>query len=226
MARKQTRGTCIYCGKDLAKSGMAKHLPTCEQRKAAMQEPLGPQHGKPTGMPLYHIQVEGTYAPMYWMHLEVPGDFTLGHLDQFLRDTWLECCGHMSAYRIGGSAYYSHPWERGQKGMGSKLKDVLEPGIQLTHEYDFGTTTDLTLKVIAVREGLASGKSLAIMARNDPPVWECSECGQPAVEICTQCLYEDAGFLCKKHARNHPCGEDMLLPVVNSPRMGECGYTG
>lgn len=26
--------------------------------------------------------------------------------------------------------------------------------------------------------------------------------------------------------KTHECGEDMLLPVVNSPRVGMCDYTG
>ncbi len=43
------------------------------------------------------------------------------------------------------------------------------------------------------------------------------------------CLGEtqgDAGWLCDSCAEDHKCGEDMLLPVVNSPRTGVCGYTG
>jgi hypothetical protein len=31
---------------------------------------------------------------IYWMHLEVAAGTTLTILDRFLRDTWLECCGH------------------------------------------------------------------------------------------------------------------------------------
>jgi hypothetical protein len=27
-------------------------------------------------------------------------------------------------------------------------------------------------------------------------------------------------------AGGHECGEEMLLPVVNSPRVAMCGYTG
>jgi hypothetical protein len=34
-------------------------------------------------------------------------------------------------------------------------------------------------------------------------------------------------FVCSDHARDHACGEEeSLMPVVNSPRMGVCGYTG
>ena len=36
----------------------------------------------------------------------------------------------------------------------------------------------------------------------------------------------EEGWLCQSCADEHECGEDMLLPVVNSPRTGVCGYAG
>jgi hypothetical protein len=39
-------------------------------------------------------------------------------------------------------------------------------------------------------------------------------------------LYPDEGWLCDECAVGHECGEEMLLPVVNSPRVGVCGYVG
>ena len=56
----------------------------------------------------YHIAVEGRYDPRYWMHLEMPMNLDLRALDRFLRDTWLECCGHLSAFCISGVTYQSH----------------------------------------------------------------------------------------------------------------------
>lgn len=40
------------------------------------------------------------------------------------------------------------------------------------------------------------------------------------------CLYEENGLLCERCAEKHHCGDEMWLPVVNSPRTGMCGYTG
>jgi hypothetical protein len=37
---------------------------------------------------------------------------------------------------------------------------------------------------------------------------------------------EGAAFLCNACVAQHGCGEEMLRPVVNSPRMGVCGYDG
>ena len=32
--------------------------------------------------------------------------------------------------------------------------------------------------------------------------------------------------LCDEHAETHDCGGEYFLPVVKSPRVGVCGYTG
>jgi hypothetical protein len=42
------------------------------------------------------------------------------------------------------------------------------------------------------------------------------------------CIYEKENpFYCEEHAGDHGCEDaEMLLPVVNSPRMGMCGYAG
>ena len=33
-------------------------------------------------------------------------------------------------------------------------------------------------------------------------------------------------YLCDACAKEHACGEELLQPVVNSPRAGVCGYPG
>ncbi|GIW34665.1 hypothetical protein [Meiothermus sp.] len=85
--------------------------------------------------------------------------------------------------------------------------------------------------MLGEREGYQN-KNLRLLARNEPPVWPCSVCGQPATQIDTECAYElESPFFCEAHAQEHiqqkHDGDDyMLLPVVNSPRMGVCGYEG
>ena len=67
------------------------------------------------------------------------------------------------------------------------------------------------------------------MSRNELPKVSCIECEQMAQWLCIECQYEDEspGFLCDHHVKNHPhtnYGEP--LPLVNSPRLGMCGYEG
>lgn len=104
--------------------------------------------------------------------------------------------------------------------------NVLRPGMKFCHKYDFGTTTELTLRVVAEWEGETKGKSIQLLSKNEPPSIMCGMCGKIATQVCSQCIWSGAGWLCDECARKHGCGEDMLLPVVNSPRVGMCGYTG
>ncbi len=114
--------------------------------------------------------------------------------------------------------------EPGEKTMEYKISSVIRPGASFFHEYDFGTTTQLQFKCISEREGDID--NIDIVARNDLPNFSCYECKKPAEEICTYCIWYGRGLFCKKCAKKHECEEESFLPVVNSPRMGMCGYTG
>ncbi len=230
MTRQTSKGTCTFCHGEFSKAAMSRHLETCQQRAAAEAKAGGRQKTQKTSK--FHLVVEGRDLPQYWMHLEVPASATLTALDRFLRDTWLECCGHLSAFEIGGVRYaidagmFEEPFDMGDKSMRVRLEKVFSPGQVSTYEYDYGTTTELKLKVISEREAETKGKTVQVLARNNPPEMLCEVCGKPATSVCSQCIFDDRGWVCDTCAENHECGEDMLLPVVNSPRVGMCAYTG
>ncbi|MDP2947834.1 MAG: hypothetical protein Q8N88_06990 [Nanoarchaeota archaeon] len=164
-------------------------------------------------------------AGPYWVYFEANASDTLEKIDEFLRDLWLECCGHLSMFRIGNDIFASSP-EYEDKSMDVSLNKVLKTGVDFSHEYDFGTTTYLNMKCVSERTGNKL-KDIEILAINEMPECKC-KCGKDAKEICTECLWNDAdeAFLCEECAKKHDCGDEMFLPVVNSPRMGMCGYTG
>ncbi len=208
---------------------MTRHVQTCLQAREAAAHASATRKSKPART--FHLVVQGRYNPEYWLHLEAPVELRFADLDNVLRRVWLECCGHLSAFRFtqgAGAAIPSDFDEVAAEGecMRAKLGSLLRPGTEFFHEYDFGSTTELALKVIA--EG-ARGKrdnTIQILARNDPPAIPCGLCGRAATQVCSECGYDAAGWLCDKCAGEHQCGEDMLLPVVNSPRVGVCAYTG
>jgi hypothetical protein len=110
--------------------------------------------------------------------------------------------------------------------MNRTIDDVLgSPGTRLGYVYDFGSSTELNVTYAGVVEA-ASEKKVQVVARNEAPLWPCEACGQPATTLCAECADVDGGFFCATHARKHHCGEEMLRPVANSPRMGVCGYGG
>jgi hypothetical protein len=202
---------------------MARHLRACEARKAHEAEIRSQGARRAT---LFHLVADG-YRD-YWLHLEMPADATLYDLDAFLRDIWLECCGHLSAFTIGNVRFYSHPepgWGFDQ-GMDVRLGEVLIPKLKFTYEYDFGSTTELELRVLGQHQGWI-GKAeepVRLLARNLPPEFGCIECGKPATKIhawewvvlCDECA-------ATKTDEYDPEG---LMPLVNSPRAGVCGYWG
>ncbi|MFQ6035360.1 MAG: hypothetical protein ACE5NM_05865 [Sedimentisphaerales bacterium] len=224
MARRVSQGKCNLCGGTFSKQAMTKHIKSCKQKEVACDTPAKQSSRKTE---TFHIVVEGRFLHDYWLHLEVPSSITLAMLDSFLRQTWLECCGHMSAFTIEGQVYSVAPMsEFDDKSMNVKLRRVLKPGMKFYHEYDFGSTTHLTLKVVSQQQSEVTGNSICVLARNEPPKILCVYCGKIATQLCTECLYSDEGWLCDECAAEHECDEDMLLPVVNSPRVGTCGYTG
>ncbi len=97
-------------------------------------------------------------------------------------------------------------------------------GEQLLHEYDFGSTTECIVTFVTKIKREPQKKTVRLLARNIPPKFQCVECGAEAEFICTECMYESPNpFYCEACADKH---EDMMLPVTNSPRMGECAYCG
>ncbi len=67
---------------------------------------------------------------------------------------------------------------------------------------------------------------MVLLARNVAPAYECTECGGKATQLCSECSWGSQAWFCNGCGLLHECGDEMLLPIVNSPRMGMCGYTG
>ncbi len=191
----RSKGMCRFCGKEYTASGMMKHISSCKHRNNWLeQESSKKQAG------YFTIAVKGTYLKDYWLLLEVREDATLSDVDTFLREIWLECCGHLSTFLIDGVHYDVEPmesWGRLRKAMNYKVNSVLDVGKRFAHEYDFGSTTELTLTVLGHRIGGRRKDKIMILARNNP-----------------------IRMLCDEY------GEELPVDSPNSPRSGVCGYEG
>lgn len=178
---------------------------------------------------LFHLIIEGKYLPMYWLHVEIPGAMALADLDSFLRDIWLECCGHLSCFTIDGQRYSVCPAEDmlfgpQEKSMNKKIYNILRQGTKFQHEYDYGSTTELKLRVVDVRKRQVRNPAVMLLARNDPPAWMCAKCGKPATRIqATGWEVDPDNLFCIDCESPN---EEMCLPLANSPRTGVCGYCG
>lgn len=233
MAPKMTsQGECNFCHRKFDAAGVGRHLESCLERKKAINSARSPGPGGRGVTPkTFHILVRDTNLPIYWMHLGTRADSTLADLDHFLRATWLECCGHLSQFTINGTRFASMPDRKFRdRSMKIQLASTLTRGTEFEYEYDFGTTSELDLRVLGVWDGVLGGrKPIGVLARNSEPEIRCSSCREKdATQVCAQCIDEagERAWLCGACSGEHECGEEMLLPVVNSPRVGMCGYTG
>jgi hypothetical protein len=204
---------------------MTTHLKTCLKREIAASKSAG------APVSCFRLVIAAPYDPAYWLHLEARGDATFGKLDRVLRDIWLECCGHMSAFRFPRKAARIPVWEDFDAGMASEKRMMKEPlgkhlraGVTLDYEYDFGSTTCLSLRVVDEYARPSMDSDFRLLARNEPPDYACAVCGKSATQVCNAC--GEGIPLCGRCGKKHECGEDMLLPMVNSPRVGVCGYCG
>lgn len=217
---KRPTGTCAYCGAEIAMSAVARHLASCAERRTAVERA---ERTKVASGRLYYLRVQDARRREFWLDLEMPGSRTLKDIDFYLRGIWLECCGHLSRFSIGG-------WRGAEVSKRRRIEEVFEPGVALTHIYDFGTSSETLIKALSTREGKpTTARPVALLARNRMPEAKCIKCGQPANWLCMECLIEKQtrGTLCDGHARTHPhenYGEPFRL--VNSPRLGMCGYDG
>ena len=102
---------------------------------------------------------------------------------------------------------------------------MLRDGSKLHYEYDFGSTTELTITVVGTLLRPKQRKSVRLLGRNEPIRFLCGKCGKEADWICCECEWEDQyPYFREDCMESHP--HDSALPIVNSPRMGVCGYCG
>jgi hypothetical protein len=226
----KSEGQCLYCQKMFTKAAISRHLNTHLEEMAAAHK---------SKKKAYHLCVEGVpyffeYANEMFLNLLVDGNATLEYLDDFLREIWLECCGHMSTFRVKGK-YYEDDWDDEDAEIGekksTKLEKVFKEDMLIEYEYDIGSTTPLMIKVVK-ELNLETIEPILLLSRNEPLAIMCDICHEkPAVEICSVHVGDEESFFCKtcrsKHAKKCPDFKDYAsMPVVNSPRMGTCAYEG
>lgn len=117
---------------------------------------------------------------------------------------------------------------RKEKENDIELGKVLTKGMTFTYEYDFGSTTELVLKVVGASQRHDVPLDVPIvLARNDPPAWVCADCGKSAVRVDAMTGYgacKDTVFCAACAKKRRKTGECYCLKLVNSPRTGVCAY--
>lgn len=217
----KTQGKCIGCKEKYTPGKGSAHLLQCEGSLQFLHSQAKLEKG-------YLVRVSWAEQPnMYWMLVAVPKSLTLEDLNQFLRDVWLECCGHLSKFIIRGRQYMSYT-ESGNpsQSMEKQVGQVFSPGLELEYVYDMGSSTELVLQILKMVEACPQ-KQVTVLMQNDPPPFSCEICKQQAQIICSLC----GETTCSRCSKQHSCAKQeedtyMLMSLVNSPRAGVCGYEG
>ena len=105
------------------------------------------------------------------------------------------------------------------------LERVLKVGQKFSYIYDYGSSTYITLKVMAEREGIIQDEedTVQLLAQNIAPEFACIVCGKPATQVAMGYYYKGSledGVYCDTCAETQEEELDGLLPIINSPRVG------
>lgn len=224
-----TAGTCTVCkGEESTDKKMRLHL---------LKHFSGAKGTRAADKDACLVAVTDDIPATYWLYIRVHKTATLRDIDALIRHTWVECCGHLSAFRARGTSYMVMKTDGdgpGTKTMEENAVGVMGKSCTLNYEYDFGTTTELVVKAVGACSAAAMKRTAEVVARNSALKLDCGTCGAKgaAAQICPECVWGDQSpLLCKKCSKKHkhdgePADASIYLPVVNSPRMGMCAYTG
>jgi hypothetical protein len=164
---------------------------------------------------------------MYWMFVSITKSASLGYLDGFLRDTWLECCDHLSEFRVAGHSYLSHTSSGNtSRAMNNRLEKLFSKSTDVEYIYDMGSSTHLNIQLIE-EIPVHPKETITLLMQNEMPSISCELCNKLADVICALCRDTTCSLCSKQHSCVLNEEDDyMIMPLVNSPRTGVCGYTG
>ncbi|MBN7574596.1 MULTISPECIES: SEC-C metal-binding domain-containing protein [Clostridium] len=158
------QGRCYYCNKELTERTIKRHAKSCSVMKKSIEEKMN--QAKEV-REQFIISMKDKYNPsLYCIYVSIDAKLQLQHLDKFIRDIWVECCGHLSAFHIDEEIYHDNSDE--QYEMNFYLKDVLNINKKFEYEYDFGSTTYLTLEVVDIIQVPSEFSQVEVIARNNP----------------------------------------------------------
>jgi len=223
------KGKCYFCGKEVTSGGGANHIKNCKKRLEVIEEnkKIDGKH-----VDKFILLLKDKYKKDFWMYISVEKSAKLKDLDNFIRDVWVECCGHLSCFNIKNKVYGEGKtnddiWNSYDGNMNKKLKDLVQIKSVFEYEYDFGSTTYITIKVIDEFVDIKTKNIIEILARNNEPIVQCDECGKKAKYDFEDAYEGVTKYLCDECIKNYDEDDENYieeLEYVNSPRFGVCDY--
>ena len=174
------QGKCYYCKKELTERTIKRHIKNCPVMSRVIEEKM---NNSTTSRDQFIISLKDKYSPkVYSIYISIDANLQLHHLDQFIRNIWVECCGHLSVFYINGHSYADNSNKMNE--MNVYLKDVLNDELKFEYEYDFGSTTSLILEVVDILIVPKTFTQIEIIARNKESVVEGIYYNSPRDGVC------------------------------------------
>jgi len=212
------QGICYYCNKELTERTIKRHMKNCSEMKKVIEEKMKDTKGVRNQ---FIISLKDKYeSNVYCIYVSIDANLQLQHLDRFIRDIWVECCGHLSAFYIDREIYNDNSDE--QYEMNVYLKDVLDVNKKFEYQYDFGSTTHLILEVVDMIKVPKEFSQIEIIARNNEEKYKCYKCNDEAKYF----NWNTDEWVCETCSEGIDEEELEEVDYCNSPRDGVCGYVG
>lgn len=249
-----SEGKCLFCKKTVNKIGMQKHLKAHFAEMATKGAPVGTSYlmkieGRASYQKVYFLM-------LWVSNEAIMGDIDYflrhiwleccGHGSRFTDSSYKKNLKMLDgletemyqAWTQGGKAKF----EELEKELMNKTEeldnycemdmcvDQLYKDQKIFYDYDFGTATSLVMTVVDILPivlPITNDEEIVLLSRNEPLTFVCSLCKNATAT--KMCANEDDLF-CETCMPKHKktCDSDFLCDrhIPNSPRMGQCGYTG
>ena len=178
-----TKGKCEICSSEVIKAKAKEHVFKCTKGDIRRSDS--------NRNALYTRVASGIN---YWLDICVGKSAKLSDLDHFLKGIWVEDgCGHLSQFEIGSRRFVygvddpEFDLDFDGESMSIPVRDVLRPSDSAVYEYDFGSTTTLSINVLADIEDVDDEK-VGLLIRNVPPYPK--EVNSPRAGVCGYPLLE------------------------------------
>ena len=194
----KTQSQCLGCRKQLHNRSARKHLNTCIAKAGA----TAPK-------PMLLVSATASYGHtknVYVLYTLMPKNATLRDIDEFLKEHWLECCGHLSTFDSKQALFVSDGFEDGFAGGTNPSFDhraawAIPPDSDAHYEYDMGSTTCVSIRVQPAPDGAQDWLAQHGIDAGDPILQNlmpesCDDCGQEATHfredktLCAGCFPE------------------------------------
>ena len=166
------------------------------------------------------IRVTDKFHKKFWLLIIASPDATLRDLDLFIRDVWVECCGHLSDFSIGRVHFCS---DGADEDMDVYIMDVLQPGDDSLYKYDFGSTTTLRVTVLRAVPIIPPDTEIVLLGQNSKAHHVCHDCKEEADYAYRENQTAKTEYFCSCCLESRGIDDEYCSYLANSPRAGVCG---